>query len=57
MPDSWPAWPESRDYYRERAGQMLKRAQNAQTPEMRVELLSLADHWERRAQTSEHPNR
>lgn len=57
MPDSQPISPESRDYYRERAGEMLKRAKNAQTPEMRRELLDLANHWECLAQTSEHSSR
>jgi hypothetical protein len=34
---------------------MLKRAQNALTPDMRQELLRLAEHWERLAETTRHP--
>jgi hypothetical protein len=41
--------------YRERAHQMLKRSENAESDEIRAEFLSLADHWLRLAQTLEEP--
>lgn len=54
MLDSRPAFPESSEYYRDRASQMFMRAQKALSQDMRTELLNLAKHWECMAETSEH---
>ncbi len=44
------------EFYRERAEVMRKQAQAVRSPEAKAQLLKLAEHWERLAQTVEHPN-
>jgi len=46
----------SGDYYRERAQDMLRQAEQAATDEARAQLLKLADQWHRLAQKVEQPN-
>ena len=41
------------DFYREKAMEMRRQAATAHTPETRDDLLILAEHWERLAQTLE----
>ena len=46
----------SPDYYRERAADMLKRAEAAESEEARNTFLALAASWDRMAQLLERPN-
>ena len=46
----------SPDYYRERAADMLKRAEAAESEEARSTFLALAASWDRMAQILERPN-
>jgi hypothetical protein len=43
-------------FYRDKAEVMRKQAKAVQSPEAKAQLLKLAEHWERLAQTVEHPN-
>jgi hypothetical protein len=44
------------DYYRERAAEMLKEAQEADTDNARNSYLMLATSWDNLAQQIEHPS-
>ena len=55
--DAKLAIPGSPDFYRRRAVEMLNWARETRTPEIRAELLSLAQNWEHLAQTVEHLRR
>jgi len=44
------------EFYRDRAEVMRTQAQAVQSPEAKAQLLKLAEHWERLAQTVENPN-
>ena len=44
------------EFYREKAEVMRKQAEAVQTPEAKAQLLKLAEHWERLAQTVENPS-
>ncbi|HXS05579.1 MAG TPA: hypothetical protein VN723_02220 [Rhizomicrobium sp.] len=46
----------SGDYYRERAQEMLRQADQAVTEDARAQLLKLAEQWHRLAQKIEQPN-
>jgi hypothetical protein len=46
----------SPEFYRQKAGVMRKQAAAVQSAEAKAQLLTLAEHWERLAQTVEHPN-
>jgi len=43
-------------FYRAKAQEMLKRAEQAATDEARSDFLMLAEHWHRLAQSIEQPN-
>jgi len=45
--------PSSRNFYRERAQDCLKQADQATTDQARAEFLKLAEHWHRLAQKIE----
>jgi hypothetical protein len=47
----------SPEHYRERAAEMLKRAEEMETEEARNVFLDLASGWDRMAQLVEHPHR
>jgi hypothetical protein len=49
-------WPGTPDFYREKARLLLREAEAASTDESRAALLNLAEHWQRLAQTAEHPS-
>jgi hypothetical protein len=54
--DGKPARPGTPDHYREQAKEMLRRAEEATSPEARASFLGLAEHWHRLAQQAESPN-
>ena len=56
MGDKKSALPGSPDYYRERATDMLKRAEAAESEEARNTFRALAESWDRMAQLLERPN-
>ena len=43
-------------YYREKAQELLKKAERAPTEEARTHYLVLSEHWHRLAQSAERPN-
>jgi hypothetical protein len=51
-----PPVPGSPDFYREQALDMLKRAEEAASEDMRATYLGLAEHWRRLAQQAEKPH-
>ena len=56
MAEQQPTRPGSPDYYRERARDMIKQADEAPSDAARSQLLILAGQWERLAETIEHPH-
>jgi len=44
------------EYYKEKAAEALRQAKEVTSEEARVQLLALAEHWQRLAQAAEHPN-
>ena len=44
------------EFYRDRAEVMRSQAEAVQSAEAKAQLLKLAEHWDRLAQTVEHPN-
>ena len=56
MEDKQSAIAGSPDYYRERAAEMLKQAEDAVSEEARTTFLELAASWDRMAQLVERPN-
>ena len=61
MPDEMPMGKKpplegTPEFYRDRAGVMRSQAEAVQSPEAKAQLLKLAEHWERLAQTVEHPS-
>jgi len=55
MEDPTPARQGSPDFYHERAREMMKRAEEATTPDARASFLMLAANWENLARQIEHP--
>jgi hypothetical protein len=55
MAEQTPARPGSPDFYHERAREMMKRAEDATTPDARASFLMLAANWENLARQIEHP--
>jgi hypothetical protein len=56
LAEQQPTRPGSPDYYRERARDMIKQADEAPNDAARSQLLILAGQWERLAETVEHPH-
>lgn len=56
MSDEPQARPGSVEFYRERARDSLKQAEQATSDEARMSFLALAEHWQRLAQTVEKPS-
>jgi len=50
------ARPGSVEFYRERARDSLRQAEQATTEEARASFIALAEHWQRLAQTIENPS-
>ena len=50
------ARPGSVEFYRERARESLKQAEQATSEEARASFIALAEHWQRLAQTVENPS-
>lgn len=48
--------PGSIEFYRERARESLRQAEQATTDEAKASFLALAEHWQRLAQAVEHPS-
>ena|SRR5215469_8339344 len=46
----------SPDFYREKAAEALRQSQEVTTEEARVQLVALAEHWQRLAQVAENPS-
>jgi hypothetical protein len=55
MEEPTPARLGSPDFYHERAREMMKRAEEATTPDARASFLMLAANWENLARQIEHP--
>ena len=55
MSDELQARPGSVEFYRERAKDSLKQAEQATSDEARASFLALAEHWQRLAQSLEKP--
>lgn len=55
MPDDLQARPGSVEFYRDRARDSLKQAEQATSDEARASFLALAEHWQRLAQSLEKP--
>jgi hypothetical protein len=55
MSDDLQARPGSVEFYRERARDSLKQAEQATSDEARASFLALAEHWQRLAQSLEKP--
>ena len=56
MSDDLQARPGSVEFYRERAKDSLKQAEQATSEEARASFLALAEHWLRLAQSVENPS-
>lgn len=56
MSNDQQARPGSVEFYRERAGELLKQAEQASSEEARVSFLALAEHWLSLARTIENPS-
>ena len=56
MSDDTQARPGSVEFYRERARDSLKQAEQATSDEARMSFLALAEHWQRLAQSVENPS-
>lgn len=48
--------PGSTEFYRERARESLRQAEQATTDEAKASFLALAEHWQRLAQAVERPS-
>jgi hypothetical protein len=55
MSEDLQARPGSVEFYRERARDSLKQAEQATSDEARASFLALAEHWQRLAQSLEKP--
>jgi hypothetical protein len=55
MSDDPPARPGSVEFYRERARDSLRQAEQATSDEARASFIALAEHWQRLAQSLEKP--
>lgn len=55
MSDDPQARPGSVEFYRERARDSLKQAEQASSEEARASFIALAEHWQRLAQSLEKP--
>ncbi len=55
MSDDPQARPGSMEFYRERARDSLKQAEQASSEEARASFIALAEHWQRLAQSLEKP--
>ncbi len=51
-----PAKPGTPEFYRAQAAQMLKKANEALTEELRAAYLNIAENWHRLARQAEEPN-
>ena len=56
MSEDQKARPGSVEFYRERAGELLKQAEQASSDEARASFLTLAEHWLNLARTIENPS-
>ena len=56
MSEDQKARPGSVEFYRERAGELLKQAEQASSDEARASFLALAEQWLNLARTIENPS-
>lgn len=56
MSDTERAKAGSPGFYKDKAQELLRQAELASTDEARMELLALAQHWQRLAQRAEFPS-
>ncbi|HWU56021.1 MAG TPA: hypothetical protein VN175_11015 [Rhizomicrobium sp.] len=56
MSDNQQPRPGSVEFYRARAGELLKQAEQATSEETRASFLALAEHWLSLARTIENPS-